>query len=213
MTNFNYDEFKNKTGIEARKMVEETISTEKLEPILPDGFSSKFMNLILVYDKMHTADKIIKPFIFLYYKIKKTAFMLNFSQRTIDAKIFCIKNLNKFLFYDRECLQEIKTPPNRNVKIMASKDFIIIKQLIATGREYTLIMDFTKRFGYTVGERVSLYYTNGNKVTSCNVFDLQYENLIDYKTANSMMILYLEKVVKNFEYRSGKNKFSFYKRD
>ena len=84
---------------------------------------------------------------------------------------------------------------------------------MATGREYTLIRDFTKRFGYTVGERVSLYYTNGNKVTSCNVFDLQYENLIDYKTANSMMILYLEKVVKNFEYRSGKNKFSFYKRD
>ena len=139
--------------------------------------------------------------------------MLNFSQRTIDAKIFCIENLNKFLFYDRECLQEIKTPRDRNVKIMASKDFIIIKQLIAAGREYTLIMDFTKRLGYTVGERVSLYYTNGNKVTSCNVFDLQYENLIDYKTANSMMILYLEKVVKNFEYRNGKNKFSFYKRD
>ena len=213
MTNFNYDEFKNKTGIEARKMVEETISTEKLDPVLPDGFSLKFMNLILAYDKMHTANKIIKPFIFLYYKIKKASFMLNFSQRTIDAKIFCIENLNKFLFYDRECLQEIKTPRNRNVKIMASKDFIIIKQLIATGREYTLIMDFTKRFGYTVGERVSLYYTNGNKVTSCNVFDLQYENLIDYKTANSMMILYLEKVVNNFECRNGKNKFSFYKRD
>ena len=213
MTNFNYDEFKNKTGIEARKIVEETISIEKLDPILPDGFSSKFMNLILVYDKMHKADKIIRPFIFLYYKIKKASFMLNFSQRTIDAKIFCIENLNKFLFYDRECLQEIKTPRDRNIKIMASKDFIIIKQLISTVREYTLIMDFTKRFGYTVGERVSFFYTNGNKVTSCNVFDLQYENLIDYKTANSMMILYLEKVVKNFEYRSGKNKFSFYKRD
>lgn len=213
MANFNYDEFKNKTGFEARKIVEETISTEKIDPILPDGFSLKFMNLILAYDKMYTANKIIRPFIFLYYKIKKASFMLNFSQRTIDAKIFCIENLNKFLFYDRECLQEIKTSRDRNVKIMASKDFIIIKQLIAAGREYTLIMDFTKRLGRTIGERASLYYANGNKVTSCNVFDLQYENLIDYKTANSMMILYLEKVVKNFEYRNGKNKFSFYKRD
>ena len=109
MTNFNYDEFKNKTGIEARKIVEETISTEKIDPVLPDGFSLKFMNLILAYDKMHTANKIIKPFIFLYYKIKKASFMLNFSQRTIDAKIFCIENLNKFLFYDRECLQRHAT--------------------------------------------------------------------------------------------------------
>ena len=50
MTNFNYDEFKNKTGIEARKIVEETISTEKIDPILPDGFSLKFMNLIIAYD-------------------------------------------------------------------------------------------------------------------------------------------------------------------
>ena len=213
MTNFNYDDFKNKTSAEARRMIAGTKTTTKVDPIFIDGFSSKFMDLILVYDEMHMFSKFIRPFILLYYKVKKLEFKLNFSQRTIDAKIFCIENLNKFLFYDRECLQEIKTPRDRNVKIMASKDFIIIKQLIAAGREYTLIMDFTKRFGYTVGERVSLYYTNGNKVTSCNVFDLQYENLIDYKTANSMMILYLEKVVKNFEYRSGKNKFSFYKRD
>ena len=97
MTNFNYDEFKNKTGIEARKMVEDAISTEKLEPILPDGFSLKFMNLILVYDKMHKADKIIRPFIFLYYKIKKASFMLTFSQRTIDAKIFCIEIFGAYI--------------------------------------------------------------------------------------------------------------------
>lgn len=211
MTNFNYDEFKNKTGIEARKMVEDAISTEKIDPVLPDGFSLKFMNLILAYDKMHTAKKIIRPFIFLYYKIKKASFMLNFSQRTIDAKIFCIENLNKFLFYDRACLQEIKTPRNRNVKIMASKDFIIIKQPFASGCEYTLIMDFTKRFGYTVGERLSLYYTNGDEVSSCNVFDLQYEDLIGHKVANKLIYLYLEKVVEHFEYRMDKDGFSFYK--
>lgn len=211
MTNFNYDEFKNKTGVEARKMVEDAISTEKIDPVLPDGFSLKFMNLIIAYDKMHTAKKIIRPFIFLYYKIKKASFMLNFSQRIIDAKIFCIENLNKFLFYDRECLQEIKIPRNHNVKIMASKDFIIIRQPFASGCEYTLIMDFTKRFGYTVGERVSLYYTNGNKVTSCNAFDLQYEDLIGHKVANKLIDLYLEKVVEHFEYRMDKDGFSFYK--
>ena len=211
MTNFNYDDFKNKTSDEARRMIAGTKTTTKVDPIFIDGFSSKFMDLILVYDEMHMFSKFIRPFILLYYKVKKLEFKLNFSQRTIDAKIFCIDNLNRFLFYDRKCLQELKTPRNRNVKIMASKDFIIIKQLIATGREYTLIMDFTKRFGYTVGERVSLYYTNGNKVTSCNVFDLQYEDLIGHKVANKLIDLYLEKVVEHFEYRMDKDGFSFYK--
>ena len=68
MTNFNYDEFKNKTGIEARKMVEDAISTEKISPVLPDGFSSKFMNLILVYDKMHTAKKLLDHLFFYIIK-------------------------------------------------------------------------------------------------------------------------------------------------
>ena len=211
MTNFNYDDFKNKTSDEARRMIAGTKTTTKVDPIFIAGFSSKFMDLILVYDEMHMFSKFIRPFILLYYKVKKLEFKLNFSQRTSDAKIFCIDNLNRFLFYDRKCLQELKTPRNRNVKIMASKDFIIIKQLIATGREYTLIMDFTKRFGYTVGERVSLYYTNGNKVTSCNVFDLQYEDLIGHKVANKLIDLYLEKVVEHFEYRMDKDGFSFYK--
>lgn len=210
MTNFNYDDFKNKTSDEARKMLEGTTPGTTLDPIFIDGFSSKFMDLILVYDEKHMWFKIFRPFIVLYYKLKKVSFMLNFSQRTIDAKIFCIDNLNRFLFYDRKCLQELK-PRDRNVKIMASKDFIIIKRLIATGREYTLIMDFTKRFGCTVGERVSLYYTNGNKVTSCNEFDLQYEDLIGHKVANRLIDLYLEKVVEHFEYRMDKDGFSFYK--
>lgn len=214
MTNFNYDDFKNKTSDEARKMLEDITPEVKLEPLFIDGFSSKFMDLILVYDEKHMWFKIFRPFIVLYYKLKKVSFMLNFSQRTIDAKIFCIENLNKFLFYDRECLQEIKTPRNRNVKIMASKDFIIVKQRFDIGCEYTLVMDFTKRFGYTVGERVSLYYTNyanGDKVTSWNVFDLQYEDLIGHKVANKLIDLYLEKVVEHFEYRMDKDGFSFYK--
>ena len=214
MTNFNYDDFKNKTSDEARRMIAGTKTTTKADPIFIDGFSSKFMDLILVYDEMHMFSKFIRPFILLYYKVKKLEFKLNFSQRTIDAKIFCISQLNKFLFYDRACLEEVKTPDKDGVKVMASSDFIIVKQLFDTGAEYTLVMDFTKTLGYTVGERVSLYYTNysnGDKVTSWNVFDLQYENLIGYKVANKLIDLYLEKVVEHFEYRMDKDGFSFYK--
>lgn len=211
MTNFNYDDFKNKTSDEVRKMIEIPSSTEKLDPIFIDGFSSKFMDVILVYDEMHMFFKIFRPFILLYYKFKKAEFLLNFSQRTIDAKIFRISQLNKFLFYDRTCLEELETPDTSNTKVMASSDFIIVKQPFATGCEYTLIMDFSKKFGYNIADSVSLYYTNGDKVSSCNVFDLQYENLIGHKIANMMMDLYLEKVVESFEYRMDKDKFSFYK--
>lgn len=211
MTKFNYEDFKNKTSDEVRKMIEPPSSTEKLDPIFIDGFSSKFMGVILVYDEMHMFFRIFRPFILLYYKFKKAEFLLNFSQRTIDAKIFCIENLNRFLFYDRTYLQELKTAHENGVKAMASSDFIIIKQPFATGCEYTLIMDFSKKFGCSVADRVSLYYTNGDKVSSCNVFDLQYENLIGHKIADKMMDLYLEKVVESFEYRMDKDKFSFYK--
>ena len=214
MTNFNYDDFKNKTSAEAKRMIAGTKTTTKVDPIFIDGFSSKFMDLILVYDEMHMFSKFIRPFILLYYKVKKLEFKLNFSQRTIDAKIFCISQLNKFLFYDRTCLEEVKTPDKDGVKVMASSDFIIVKQLFDTGAEYTLVMDFTKTLGYTVGERVSLYYTNysnGDKVTSWNVFDLQYEDLIGHKVANKLIDLYLEKVVEYFEYRMDKDGFSFYK--
>ena len=165
------------------------------------------MDLILLYDEKHMW---FRPFIALYYKLKKALFMLNFSQRTINAKILCIDNLNRFLFYDRKCLQELK-PHEGNVKIMLSKDFIIIRQRFASGCEYTLIMDFTRNFGRTTGEKVSLYYTNGDEVSSCNVFDLQYEDLIGHKVANKLIDLYLEKVVEHFEYRMDKDGFSFYK--
>ena len=210
MTNFNYDDFKNKTSDEVRKMLEGTTPGATLDPIFIDGFSSKFMDLILVYDEKYMWSKIFRPFIVLYYKLKKALFMLNFSQRTIDAKILCIDNLNRFLFYDRKCLQELKTHEG-NVKIMLSKDFIIIRQPFASGCEYTLIMDFTRNFGRTTGEKVSLYYTNGDEVSSCNVFDLQYEDLIGHKVANKLIDLYLEKVVEHFEYRMDKDGFSFYK--
>ena len=184
-------------------MLEGTTSGAKLDPVFIDGFSSKFMDLILLYDEKHMW---FRPFIALYYKLKKALFMLNFSQRTIDAKILCIDNLNRFLFYDRKCLHELK-PHEGNVKIMLSKDFIIIRQPFASGCEYTLIMDFTRNFGRTTGDEVS----------SCNVFDLQYEDLIGHKglighkVANKLIDLYLEKVVEHFEYRMDKDGFSFYK--
>lgn len=210
MTNFNYDDFKNKTSDEVRKMLEGTTPGAKLDPIFIDGFSSKFMDLILVYDEKYMWSKIFRPFIVLYYKLKKALFMLNFSQRTIDAKILCIGNLNRFLFYDRKYLQELKTHEG-NVKIMLSRDFIIIRQPFASGCEYTLIMDFTRNFERTTGEKVFLYYTNGDEVSSCNVFDLQYEDLNGHKVANKLIDLYLEKVVEYFEYRMDKDGFSFYK--
>lgn len=212
MIDFNYEDFKNKTSDEVRKLIESKTEA-KLDPDYINKFNSEFMDLITLYDEINLFNKFLKPFILLYYKAKKAEFKLNFSYRPLDAKILFIEQLNKFVFHDRTYLQEIKTSHEDDSRLMASKDFIVFKQPFESGCTYTLIMDFSKKFGSSVSERVSLYFTDGVIISSCNVFGLPYRDLIGYKVANKMLDLYLERVVESFEYKIDKHEFSFYKRD